>query len=131
MEFVKHIPCNGRSSKLKTADILLGMKVNEKQLLGKRIKRLRNRLGLTQDALAEHVQISPKYLSNIEQGRENPTIDTLLRLALSLKVEPWEMFMFEQESDTKTLQEKIRALLDEAKEDQLRLIVKLLRAAAH
>jgi len=62
--------------------------MKEKQLLGRRIKQLRAKLGLTQDSLAERVQISPKYLSNIERGKENPTLDTLLRLERSLKVEP-------------------------------------------
>jgi transcriptional regulator with XRE-family HTH domain len=109
------------------------MKIKEKELLGKRIKQLRNRLGLTQDALAEHVQISPKYLSNIERGRENPTVDTLLRLARSLKVEPWEIFLLDQENpDTRTLRSKIGSLLDEAQDkEQLQMILKLLQAAIH
>lgn len=107
--------------------------MKEKQLLGRRIKRLRAGLGLTQDALAERVQISPKYLSNIERGRENPTLDTLLRLAASLRVEPWEMFLLEQEAlDSQALRGRIGRLLSQAKnEEQLRLIAKLLQAALH
>lgn len=107
--------------------------MKEKQLLGGRIKRLRTRLGLTQDALAEQARISPKYLSNIERGKENPTLDTLLRLARSLKVEPWEIFLSDQGPlDSQTLREKIGRLLDQTKnEEQLRLIVRLLQAALH
>lgn len=107
--------------------------MKEKQLLGKRLKQLRARLGLTQDALAEQVQISPKYLSNIERGRENPTLDTLLRLAKSLKVEPWEIFLLEQEPlGGQALRGKINRLLDQASdEERLRLVVRLLQAALH
>ena len=107
--------------------------MNDKQQLGKRIKRLRANRGLTQDALSEKVEINPKYLSNIERGKENPTLDTLLRLAHALKVEPWEMFMVEEDIlDKKALREKLNRLLDQAKgEEQLRLIVRLLRAAIH
>ncbi|NOX76156.1 MAG: helix-turn-helix transcriptional regulator [Gammaproteobacteria bacterium] len=39
-------------------------------LIGKRIKRLRTRLGVTQDSLAEDIQISSKYLSSIESKRQ-------------------------------------------------------------
>lgn len=107
--------------------------MKEKQQLGKRIKLLRTRLGLTQDALGEKVQINPKYLSNIERGKENPTLDTLLRLAQSLKVEPWEMFVIEQETlDKQALRGKLNHLLEQANgEEQLRLIVRLLQAAIH
>lgn len=107
--------------------------MKEKQLLGRQIKRLRARLGLTQDALAERVQISPKYLSNIERGRENPTLDTLLRLAKSLKVEPWEVFVLDTEPlDRQALRNKIGHLLEQADdEEQLRLVVRLLQAALH
>jgi transcriptional regulator with XRE-family HTH domain len=107
--------------------------MKEKQLLGRQIKRLRARLGLTQDALAERVQISPKYLSNIERGRENPTLDTLLRLAKSLKVEPWEVFLVDTEPlDRQALRTKIGHLLEQADdEEQLRLVVRLMQAAFH
>ena len=107
--------------------------MEEKHLLGKRIKRLRSRLGLTQDQLAEQVQISPKYLSNIERGKENPTLDMLLRLAMSLRVEPWEMFLFDTERllDAPALKKKIALLLDEAEDDRLRQVMRLLQAMLH
>lgn len=107
--------------------------MKDKELLGRRIKRLRTRLGLTQDALAEQVQLSAKYLSNIERGRENPTLDTLLRLSRSLRVELWEMFMLEQEGlDSQALRTRIARLLDQTKDDeQLRVIMRVLQAVVH
>jgi len=107
--------------------------MKEKQLLGRRIKRLRSQLGLTQDALAERVQISPKYLSNIERGRENPTLDTLLRLARSLKVEPWEVFVLDSEAlDRQALRSQVARLLEQTNnEEQLRLVVRLMQAVLH
>ena len=107
--------------------------MEEKLLLGKRIKRFRSRLGLTQDQLAEHIHISPKYLSNIERGKENPTLDLLLRLAKSLKVELWEMFVFDSELPVtkQATRKKIASLLDEAQGERLLLAVRLLQAALH
>ena len=84
--------------------------MGDKLLIGKKIKRLRNRLGLTQDKLAEQVNINPKYLSNIERGLENPTLDRLLRLAISLKVELWEMLLPDKELSSDALKKKIKNL---------------------
>lgn len=106
--------------------------MRERMLIGKRIKHLRTRLGVTQDRLAEDIQISPKYLSSIERGKENPTLDTLLRLAESLHVELWEIFVPDSELPTEqALREKISSLLSEANDERLRLIVRLLQAAVH
>lgn len=88
---------------------------------------------MTQEAFAETAGISGKYLSNIEAGRENPTLDTLFRLAKALKVEPWEMFLLDDEGrDPRALKAKITAVLNTIKdEEQLRLITRLLQAALH
>ena len=107
--------------------------MKEKQLLGRRIKQLRAKLGLTQDSLAERVQISPKYLSNIERGKENPTLETLLRLARSFKVEPWEVFLVDTVLiDNKEIKTRIERLLEQTDNDeQLRLAFRLVQAALH
>ncbi len=107
--------------------------MDQKELLGKRIKDLRNRAGLTQDALAERVQINSKYLSAIERGQENPTLDVVLRLADALNVEPQEVFSVEYESlDKKAIHKKIDRLIAQVQdENQLRLILRLLQAVLH
>jgi len=45
-----------------------------KQMIGSRIKEIRTKKGFTQEQLAEKIDISPKYLSSIERGKENPTL---------------------------------------------------------
>jgi len=57
-----------------------------KQLIGLRIKNLRRSKGLSQEELAEKMGISPKYLSSIERGKENPTLDTFIKLAEALNI---------------------------------------------
>lgn len=107
--------------------------MNEKQLLGRRIKELRKRLKLTQDVLAERSDLSPKYLSNIERGHENPTLDTLLRLARSLKVEPWELLVLDQDPQSaQALRGKIGRIAEQTDDPkQLRMILRLLQATLH
>jgi len=48
-----------------------------KEMIGPRIQEIRNKKGVTQDQLSEKVGISSKYLSSIERGKENPTVNTI------------------------------------------------------
>jgi len=71
-------------------------------------------------------------LGNIERGKENPTLDTLLRLAASLKVGIGKIFVVQQENPSvRDLQKKIQGLLREADPDRLRVTVKFLESILH
>jgi DNA-binding XRE family transcriptional regulator len=50
------------------------------------IRKYRKRARLTQEKLAERIDINPVYMGQIERGYKVPTIDVLLRLARALKV---------------------------------------------
>ena len=55
-------------------------------LLGKRIREERLRLNLTQERLAEDINISTAYLGQIERGERSITLDKLIPLANRLGV---------------------------------------------
>ncbi len=61
---------------------------NEKffQAMGVVILERRHELGWTQDDLAEASGVNRAFVSNIERGERNPSIDTLLKLAKGLKI---------------------------------------------
>lgn len=60
--------------------------------LGKKIQKLRKQKGLTQEELAEIVKISRVYMGYIEQGRESPSLKTLMKLAKKLGVSVEDLF---------------------------------------
>lgn len=60
--------------------------------IGTRIKRLRKEKKMTQVELASHAEISRSYLADVEAGRYNPSLETLSKLALALKVEVSSLF---------------------------------------
>ncbi len=43
-------------------------------LWGKTIKKYREKLAITQDALAKRIHITPTYLSAVENGRKEPSL---------------------------------------------------------
>jgi len=63
--------------------------------LGKKIKELRRKRGITQEQLAELIETSYKYIQRIES--KNPPdvrLSTIVRLAKALKVKPTELLKF-------------------------------------
>ena len=55
-------------------------------VLGQRIKKARTNLDLTQEALAEKVQVSTNYLSKIETGKEKPNLEMLGKISVAADV---------------------------------------------
>jgi transcriptional regulator with XRE-family HTH domain len=103
-----------------------GKVVDIKEMIGSRIKEIRNKKGITQDQLSEKVGISSKYLSSIERGKENPTLNTILKLAQSLDVKPAEFFANLEIEDPAKRKSTIIKMLDDADEDKLKLAYKVL-----
>jgi transcriptional regulator with XRE-family HTH domain len=55
-------------------------------IVGKNIRACRTSAGLTLEQLAEKADLSCPYLSEIERGRENISLDKLVKLAQALGV---------------------------------------------
>jgi transcriptional regulator with XRE-family HTH domain len=54
--------------------------------IGMRIKAVREKRGLSQEALADRAGISRGYLARLETGRHEPTLTMLGKLAKALRV---------------------------------------------
>ena len=60
--------------------------------VGLRMSELRRARGMTQESCAERLgMLAPNY-ARIEQGRQNVTLDTLVRIARALDVRVAELF---------------------------------------
>lgn len=51
-----------------------------------RLKQIREARGITQVLLARMTRFSPSYIARLEQGRHDPPLSTLVKLATALKV---------------------------------------------
>lgn len=56
--------------------------------LGTHVRTERLRRGMTQERLAEHLGVTPRYLAAIERGERNLTLDSIEALAEQLGVDP-------------------------------------------
>lgn len=62
------------------------------RVLGKRIRALRERRGLTQEDFARRSGISISFASLLERGERSPSYDTLVQVASALEVPLSELF---------------------------------------
>ncbi|MEI7348125.1 helix-turn-helix transcriptional regulator [Dickeya chrysanthemi] len=65
-----------------------------KTLLGQRVKALRLQAGLSQEAFAEKCGLDRTYISGIERGVRNPTLEVLYILATGLHTDLTTLFVF-------------------------------------
>ena len=63
----------------------------EKQV-GANVRRLRKAKGLTQEGLADKAGLAMRYVSGIERGEENPSLQAMVKLATALGVHPRDLF---------------------------------------
>jgi transcriptional regulator with XRE-family HTH domain len=69
--------------------------------IGRRIRALRKKAGLTISQLAEAADLSDNYVGFVERGVRAPRIRTLAKLASALNVEIADFFYFPDETSNK------------------------------
>jgi transcriptional regulator with XRE-family HTH domain len=78
---------NYRSDARSAPEVLLAV-----DRLGKRIRQLREEQNLSQERLAEDAKLAAKHLQDMEHGRTNPTVASLVGLARALGVKLQVLF---------------------------------------
>jgi transcriptional regulator with XRE-family HTH domain len=61
--------------------------MTEPQLVGKNVKGYREKLGLSQEALADIAGVHRTYINQVEQGRMNISVINIFKIAKALKIE--------------------------------------------
>ena len=82
-------------------------------LIGKRIKQRRKRLDLTQEEVAERIDISNQHMSNIERAKSIPSTEVIMKLAAALDTTPNEFLLgtsLYPGEEWKAVAEKLRPL---------------------
>ena len=70
----------------------MGMKPRLRQRFGSRLKELRIGSGLSQEAFADKCGYARTYMSRIETGKANVSLDAIETLATALRMTPGELF---------------------------------------
>ena len=69
--------------------------------IGANVRRLRSKGGFTQEQLAEMAELEPSFIQKVERGVSNVSVESLVRLAEALGVEPGRLFRASKVPDRK------------------------------
>lgn len=94
-----------------------------KKEVGKNIQRFRKARKITQEALAELINIEVISISKIETGKSYPTSENLSKIAQILNVEPYEFFIFENTKNIEDIRKEIICLIENIKNDRKKLVM--------
>jgi len=99
-----------------------------KELLGARIRELRKARNLSQEQLAELIDVEPRHVSRLEVGSSYPRIDRLEKIAVALNVPLKDFFEFMHLDSPETRTESIQDMVKGMDEEYQRIIYKIVRA---
>jgi len=92
--------------------------------IGERLRKIRENLGLSREALAEKIQISPRYVAEIENGAKSMSAMTIYRTCESLSISADYLLMGRSEvTDVST----VAAMLSNLDEKYVKLAEEMLR----
>jgi transcriptional regulator with XRE-family HTH domain len=58
-----------------------------RQTLGRNMRRRRKELGMSQEELGDRADLEQSYISNVEAGTRNVSIDNIARIARALRLD--------------------------------------------
>ena len=67
------------------------MQRNPKETFAKNLRRIRNEAGLSQEELAYRAGLHRTYISSIERGQRNVSLENIFAIAKALKVTPADL----------------------------------------
>jgi len=96
--------------------------------IGARIKKKRLSLKMTQDTLAEKVNLSTPHMSHIETGNTKVSLPTLLRIANELECSMDELLCDSLKHAPHQFEDEIYLEIIDCSEDEIRIIADTVKA---
>ena len=97
------------------------------QELGARVREARSRLDLNQNELAEKAQLHPTYISQIENGKANMSVDVLIRLTEALQVSADWLLQADVPSVNALQNNEVVDLLSDCSQAEMKAILKMIK----
>lgn len=98
-----------------------------KILFGRKIKRLRHNMNLTQFALGELANINQRQVTLIESGKSFPSLKTIIKFADVFSCNIYDLFIFDNHQDIDVLRENIDKTIAEFSPEQIRALYTIVK----
>lgn len=100
----------------------------DSKALGKRMQDTRIAKGLTQADLAEMVDLTPKYLSNLECGFRMPRMDTFVDIANALNIDANTLLVDYLDRGPAIESSRVAVMLEKLPADKQRSALRIIEA---
>lgn len=95
--------------------------------LGDAVKRARGKMGLTQNEVADAVDIDVRTVLNIENYKGNPKLEVLYPLIRTLRIDAREIFNPEMQRESPAIQQ-LRLLVEDCSEEEAAAMIPVLQS---
>ena len=96
--------------------------------IGQNIRKIRKAHGLSQEELAEKVNISTTHMSHIETGNTKLSLPVFIAIATALEVRTDDLLDNSTTATTSTSLDEIATVLDHCSAQQAKIIVDVVKA---
>ena len=100
----------------------------DKKFIGRQIRLRRMEQNISQERLSELIDVSPRHMCTIENGKSFPSIETLVKIADILHLDLNEFFNLPEVKDENPLRLEVMQLVQISDEKDLQLIKEIIRA---
>lgn len=97
-------------------------------VIGKRIRAIRKRKGLSQSALSELIDTSPTYMSYVENGQKGLSLETFIRVANALNATADELLLDCLENTVKASNHEFAAVIFDCSDYEKRVLFDVITA---
>ncbi|MCL6638375.1 MAG: helix-turn-helix domain-containing protein [Firmicutes bacterium] len=102
----------------------------ESELIGRRIKEARHKLGLTQEELGDRANLHYSYIGQLERGNKVPSLKTLKKIASALNIRLEVLLEDNPDRDLSPQQLLVQELVSTVKNsspEDIRMYIKIIR----
>lgn len=100
---------------------------DNKYKIGQKIKEIRKKSGFTQENFSEKIGIEFSSLSNIENGKSYPSMQTVLNILNTFDVKPENFFDFDYFTTDLDLENKIIEIVKRQPLDKKKIMYKIIK----
>ncbi len=101
--------------------------MDNKFLVGKKIREIRKKNDLTQEQFSEKIDIEPASLSNIENGKSFPSMQTALNIMDKFNILPQDFFDNSYYKEENEIDEEIFKILKNLPIKEKRIIYRIIK----
>ncbi|WP_200889544.1 helix-turn-helix domain-containing protein [Cohnella kolymensis] len=99
----------------------------DNQMIGNRIRKAREDKGITQEILAESMDVSNAYISKIERGRTPVNLDNLDKICAVLETSPEYILHGTNTSTDEYMRNEIIDMLQGCSAEKIKLIAQVIK----